>query len=50
MKKQNMPLAMEILKDEQRHTRFWFIAFLVTLAAAIVKSIAGKAGRHSDKK
>jgi len=50
MKKQNMPLALEILREEKRHTQFWFIAFLVTLAAAIVKSIAGKAGRHSDGK
>lgn len=50
MKKQNMPLAMEILKNEQLHTRFWFIAFLVTLAAAIINSVAGKAGRHSDGK
>ena len=50
MKKQNMGLAMEILRDLKHREQFWRIAFLVTLAVAIVKSIAGKAGRHSDKK
>lgn len=50
MKKQNMGLAMEILGDLKRRERFWRIVFLVTLAAAIIKSAAGKAGRHSDGK
>ncbi len=50
MKKQNMGLAMEILRDLKHREQFWRIAFLVMLAAAIVKSIAGKAGRRSDEK
>lgn len=27
MKKQNMNLASEVLRYEQRHTRFWFTVF-----------------------
>lgn len=50
MKKQNMGLAMEILRDLKRRKQFWRIAFLVTFAAAIIKSVAGKAGRHSNGK
>ena len=50
MKKQNMGLAMEILRDLKHREQFWSIDFLVMLAAAIVKSIAGKAGRRSDEK
>lgn len=39
MKKQNIPLALEILREEKRHTRFWFIAFLVTLAVSVASHI-----------
>lgn len=50
MKKQNMGLAMEILRDLKHREQFWRIAFLVTLAAAIIKNVAGKARWHSDGK
>lgn len=50
MKKQNMGLAMEILRDLKHREQFWRIAFLVTLVAAIIKSVAGKVGRHNDEK
>lgn len=46
MKKQNMPLAMEILRDEKCHTRFWFTDFLVTLAVSVVSHILKGGVRH----
>jgi len=46
MKKQNMPLAMEILRDEKRHTRFWFTVFLVMLAVSVTSYIVKGGTEH----
>lgn len=45
-----MGLATEMLREQTRRTCFWEIAFWVTLAAAIIKSVAGKAGQRNDGK
>ncbi len=50
MKKQNMNLASEVLRYEQRHTQFWHIAFLVVLLVEIIKSIVGKAVKRNEQK
>ncbi len=50
MKKQNMNLASEVLRYEQRHTQFWRIAFLVVLLVEIIKSIVGKAVKRNEQK
>ncbi len=49
MKKQNMGLAMEILREQIKKTRLWKTAFIVAFAVVIVDRITGKAGRHSGK-
>ena len=46
MKKQNMGLATEMLRDVHRRKRFWKIAFFVTLAVSIIRNVVGKAGQE----
>ncbi|MEY8396312.1 hypothetical protein AALB64_16095 [Lachnospiraceae bacterium 45-P1] len=48
MKKQNMPLATEILREQIKKTRLWRTAFIVTFAVVVVDRIVGKAGWRSD--
>lgn len=37
------PLATEILKEEHRRTKFWRMAFAVTLAVTVVRHFMRKA-------
>lgn len=48
MKKQNIPLAMEILREEKKHTRFWFVVFIVMLIISVVSHIV-KGGTEHEK-
>lgn len=48
MKKQNMPLAMEILEKEQHHTRFWMMAFLVMLVVSIASYVLKGGAEHGQ--
>ncbi len=50
MKKQNMPLATEILREQVKRTRLWKTAFIVAFAVVIIDRIIGKAGRRNDGK
>lgn len=40
----NRPLAMEILREEVRCTRFWKTAFIVAFAVVVIDRIVGKGG------
>lgn len=35
----NMSLATEILREEKKHTRFWFVSCVVVLAMAVLSHI-----------
>lgn len=46
----NRPLAMDILREQVRRTRFWRIAFIVAFAVIIVDRIIGKGGVDHENK
>lgn len=41
----NRTLAMDILREEVRKTRFWRTAFIVIFAVVIIDRIIGKDGK-----
>lgn len=42
----NTTLAMDILREEKKHTRFWFIAFVVTLAVSVASHVLKGGAKH----
>ena len=42
---QNRTLAMDILREQTKRTRFWRTAFIVAFAVVIVDRIFGKDGK-----
>lgn len=44
--KKNMNLATEILREEKKHTRFWFVSCVVVLAMAILSHIVKGVVKH----
>ena len=44
----NRTLAMDILREEVRKTRFWRTAFIVAFSVVIVDRIVGKGGADHE--
>lgn len=42
----NTTFAMDILREEKRRTRFWFIAFVITIAVSVVSRIVKDGGKN----
>ena len=45
----NRTLAMDILREQVRSTRFWRAAFIVAFAVIIVDRMAGKGGSDHEE-
>ncbi len=44
-KNRNTTLAFDVLREEKKHTRFWFVAFIVAFVVVIVDRITRKSGK-----
>lgn len=42
----NTTFAMDILREEKRRTRFWFITFVVTIAVSLASWIVKDGGKN----
>lgn len=40
-KNKNTPLALEILQEQRKRTRFWFTAFIVAFTVVVIDRLKG---------